>query len=96
MRFTFNYFNFLFDFNENKQNLLSTPSRVVYVPTLLRCEMKSENVHNIHPLPRLCVSFSLTLSLSLSITIICLCETFRNVRKWFQTSRSRYGRILLL
>jgi len=88
-----NYFLFLFDFNESKPNLLSPASSVVYIPTL-HCGMKSENVCNIHPLLGPRILFFLILSLS--IAIICLCETFRNVRKWFQTSRSHYGGILLL
>jgi len=40
--------------------------------------------------------YFLSFFLSLSIAIICLCETFRNVRKWFQTSRLHYDGILLL
>jgi len=97
MGFIINYFNFLFDFNENRPNLLSPASSVVYTFQHFVAEWKAKTLAIFTLYRVLCFSFfSLSLPLSLSTAIICLCETFRNVRKWFQTSRSHYGCILLL
>jgi len=91
MGFILNYF--LFDFNENKPNLLFPASSVVYTFQHFVAEWKAKTLA-IFTLYR--VSAFHFLSLPPSHAIICLCETFRNVRKWFQTSRSHNGRILLL
>jgi hypothetical protein len=68
----FNYFYFLFDFNENKPNLLSPALSVVYVPTL-HCGMKSENVCKYSPFTAsLHFIFSLSFFLSLSLLFVCV------------------------